>query len=116
MRQHADVQIPSELGAKSGLGVRPFKTSRRERWRKIGSHGHQPARTLRTFAAASRRTMGFAHPWILRTEGEVVRFPTERVASHHGWCHGMEVVLLRHPLGCSGGRWSGRTFAGAKGC
>jgi hypothetical protein len=23
--------------------------------------------------------MGFAHPWIMRTEGEVVRFPTERV-------------------------------------
>ena len=23
--------------------------------------------------------MGFAHPWIMRAEGEVVRFPTERV-------------------------------------
>jgi len=31
------------------------------------------------FTPASRRTMGFAHPWIMRAEGEVVRFPTERV-------------------------------------
>jgi len=31
------------------------------------------------FAPASRRTTGFAHPWIMRAEGEVVRFPTERV-------------------------------------
>src|SRR3989304_9033597 len=78
-------RLPAELRSAPSRPVPPRTEHRRpppgtEKRQWPGS-AFRPLRSRSTlrFAVATRRVGALVHPWSMRAEGEVVRFPTERV-------------------------------------